>query len=40
MSDLQACRCAERIVEMFSLLTETQSQAARSHGLRAISGGG
>jgi len=40
MSDLQACRCAERIVEMFSLLTETQSYAARSHGLRAISGAG
>ena len=40
MSDPQACRCAERIVEMFSVLTETQSHAARTHGLRAIGGGG
>jgi hypothetical protein len=40
MSDAQASRCAERIVEMFSLLTATQSHVARTHGLRAIGGGG
>jgi hypothetical protein len=42
MSEPEACRCAERIVEMFSVLTaaETQSHVARTHGLRAISGGG
>ena len=40
MSDPQACRCAERIVEMFSVLTESQSHVSRTHGLRAISGGG
>ena len=38
MSDQQACHCAERIVEMFSFLTETQSHVSRPHGLRAISG--
>ena len=40
MSDPQACRCAERIVEMFSFLTETQAHVSRAHGLRAISGSG
>ena len=40
MSDQQACRCAERIVEMFSFLTETRSQVSRTHALRAISGNG
>jgi hypothetical protein len=42
MSDPDATRCAERIVEMFSVLTETatQSHVARTHGLRAVKGGG
>jgi hypothetical protein len=42
MSDPEASQCAERIVEMFSVLTatETQSHVARTHGLRAINGGG
>jgi hypothetical protein len=37
MSDLEATRCAERIVEMFYML-ESPSQALRPHGLRAVSG--
>ena len=40
MSDPEASRCAERIIEMFSVLTETQPHAARTHGLRAVKGGG
>jgi hypothetical protein len=40
MSDAEAARCAERIVEMFSVLTEEQPRVARAHGLRAIGGSG
>ena len=40
MSDSDAARCAERIFEMFSVLTEAQPRAARAHGLRAIGGAG
>ena len=40
MSDTDATRCAERIVEMFSVLTQEQPHVARSHGLRAIGGSG
>jgi hypothetical protein len=40
MSDPEAVRCAERIVEMFSALAEAQPRIARTHGLRAIGGGG
>ena len=37
MSENEATRCAERIVEMFYML-ESPSQALRPHGLRAVSG--
>ena len=37
MSDSEATRCAERILEMFYML-ESPSQALRPHGLRAVSG--
>jgi len=37
MSDSEATRCAERIVEMFYML-EAPSQAMRPHGLRAVKG--
>jgi hypothetical protein len=37
MSDFEATRCAERIVELFYML-ESPSQASRPHGLRAVSG--
>ena len=40
MSDPEASRCAERIVEMFSVLAEEQPHVARAHGLRAIGGSG
>jgi len=40
MSDAEAAVCAERIVEMFSALTEEQPRIARAHGLRAIGGSG
>jgi hypothetical protein len=39
MSDVEATRCSERIVEMFYML-ESPSQALRPHGLRAVSGQG
>lgn len=37
MSDQEATRCAERIVEMFYML-EAPSHALRAHGLRAVRG--
>jgi hypothetical protein len=40
MSDADAVACAERIIEMFSVLTEEQPRVARAHGLRAIGGSG
>jgi hypothetical protein len=40
MSDSQACRCAERIVDLFGTLSESQAHSARPHGLRAVNGPG
>jgi hypothetical protein len=40
MSDADAARCAERIVDMFSMLTAEQPRVARVRGLRAIGGSG
>jgi hypothetical protein len=40
MSDSQACHCAERIVDLFGTLSESQAHSARPHGLRAVNGPG
>lgn len=40
MSEPEASRCAESIIEMFSWLSESQAHAVRPHGLRAVNGPG